>query len=302
MLRTARQDVESTEALGDEGRLENGAPVREQQITVIDADSHAALVRPGTVWQFRELVYFLARRDVAIRYKQSAIGVAWVILQPVLLAVVFSVFLGLLAKVPSDYGVPYPVFAVAGLVLWLFFSLAISRASESAVSSGNLISKVWFPRIVIPVAAVLPPAMDFVIAFLVVVATMLIYGVTPAPTIVLVPLMIPLVLAPALGLGIWLAALNVKYRDVGVAVPFLIQVGLFITPIIYPYSLVPANVHALYALNPMVGALELYRWMLFPNAPFPGWLIMVPVVVAAIALVTGCRYFQNAERTFADVI
>jgi lipopolysaccharide transport system permease protein len=302
VLRTARQDVESTEALGDEGRLENGAPLREQQITVIDADSHAALVRPGTVWQFRELVYFLARRDVAIRYKQSAIGVAWVILQPLLLAVVFSVFLGLLAKVPSDYGVPYPVFAVAGLVLWLFFSLAISRASESAVSSGNLISKVWFPRIVIPVAAVLPPAMDFVIAFFVVVATMLVYGVTPAPTIVLMPLMIPLVLAPALGIGIWLAALNVKYRDVGVAVPFLIQVGLFITPIIYPYSLVPANVHALYALNPMVGALELYRWMLFPNAPFPGWLIMVPVVVAAIALVTGCRYFQNAERTFADVI
>jgi lipopolysaccharide transport system permease protein len=302
LLRTARQEVESTEALGDEDRLEDGAAARAEQITVIDADSHAALVRPATVWEFRELVYFLARRDVAIRYKQSAIGVAWVILQPVLLAVVFSVFLGLLAKVPSDYGVPYPVFAVAGLVLWLFFSLAILRASDSAVSSGNLISKVWFPRIVIPVAAVLPPAMDFVIAFFVVVVTMLIYGVTPSPMIVLMPLMIPLVLAPALGIGIWLAALNVKYRDIGVAVPFLIQVGLFITPIIYPYSLVPDNVRALYALNPMVGALELYRWMLFSNAPFPGWLIIVPVVVAAIALVTGCRYFQNAERTFADVI
>ena len=302
MLRTARPDVESAEAFGEEDRLEDGAPTREQQITVIDADSHAALVRPETVWQFRELVYFLARRDVAIRYKQSAIGVAWAILQPVLLAVVFSVFLGLLAKVPSDYGVPYPVFAVAGLVLWLFFSQAIQRAADSAVSSGNLISKVWFPRIVIPVAAVLPPVMDFVIAFFVVLATMLIYGVTPSPAIVLMPLIIPLVLAPALGLGIWLAALNVRYRDVGVAVPFLIQVGLFITPIIYPYSLVPDNVRALYALNPMVGALELYRWMLFPNAPFPGWLIMVPVVVAAIALVSGCRYFQNAERTFADVI
>jgi lipopolysaccharide transport system permease protein len=302
LLGSARQDVVSPEGPADADRTDDGAPSAEEHLTIIDADAHAALVRPATVWRFRELVYFLARRDVAIRYKQSAIGVAWAILQPVLLAIVFSVFLGLLAKVPSDYGVPYPVFAVAGLVLWLFFSLSVSRSAESAVSSGNLISKVWFPRIVIPVAAVLPPTMDFVIAFFVVVITMLIYGVTPAPTILLMPLIIPLVLATALGFGIWLAALNVRYRDVGVAVPFLIQVGLFVTPIIYPYSLVPANVHALYALNPMVGVLELYRWMLFANAPFPGWLILVPVVMAAIALVTGSRYFQRTERTFADVI
>jgi lipopolysaccharide transport system permease protein len=302
LLGSARQDVGSPERPAGADRSGDGASSAEEHLTIIDAGAHAALVRPGTVWNFRELVYFLARRDVAIRYKQSAIGVAWVVLQPVLLAIVFSVFLGLLAKVPSDYGVPYPVFAVAGLVVWLFFSLGVSRAADSAVSSGNLISKVWFPRIVIPVAAVLPPAMDFVIAFFVVVVTMLVYGVTPSPAIVLMPLMIPLVLALALGLGIWLAALNVKYRDVGVAVPFLIQVGLFVTPIIYPYSLVPANVHALYALNPMVGVLELYRWMLFPNAPFPGWLLIVPVAVAAIALFTGSRYFQNAERTFADVI
>jgi lipopolysaccharide transport system permease protein len=274
----------------------------EEPITVIDADARAELVRPQTIWRYRELVYFLARRDVTIRYKQSLIGIAWAVLQPVLLAIVFSVFLGLLAKVPSDYGVPYPVFAVSGLVVWLFFSMALSRAADSAVSSANLISKVWFPRIIIPVAAVLPPTMDFVIALIVVLGSMLIYSVSPSPGALLLPLIVPLVLVMALGFGVWLAALNVRYRDVGVAVPFLIQVGLFVTPIVYPYSLVPEGVQALYALNPMVGILELYRWMLFPEAPFPGWLVVVPLAMAPIALITGSRYFARAERDFADVI
>jgi lipopolysaccharide transport system permease protein len=277
------------------------APV-EQAITVIDAEAKAQHARISTIWHYRELIYFLARRDVSIRYKQSAIGVAWAVLQPVLLALVFSVFLGLLAKVPSDYGVPYPVFAVAGLVLWLYFSLALARSADSAVASANLISKIWFPRIILPVAAVLPPTLDFVIAAVVVLASMAIYGVAPSPFVVLLPLIVPLVLATALGFGIWFAALNVKYRDVGVAIPFLIQVGLFVTPIIYPYSLVPASVRGLYALNPMVGVLELYRWMLFPNAPFPGWLAAVPIVIAAIALATGSWYFQRTERDFVDVI
>ncbi len=274
----------------------------EELITVIDADARAELVRPQTIWRYRELVYFLAHRDVSIRYKQSAIGIAWAVLQPVLLALVFSVFLGLLAKVPSDYGVPYPVFAVAGLVVWMFFSLGLSRAADSAVASANLISKVWFPRIVIPVAAVLPPTLDFLIALVVVVGAMLIYGVALSPTMLLVPLIVPLVLVTALGFGVWLAALNVRYRDVSVAVPFVIQLGLFVTPVIYPFSLVPANLQALYALNPMVGILELYRWMLFAEAPFPGWLIAVPLVMGPIALVTGSRYFARAERDFADVI
>jgi lipopolysaccharide transport system permease protein len=277
------------------------APV-EQAITVIDAEAKAQHARVSTIWRYRELIYFLARRDVSIRYKQSAIGIAWAVLQPVLLAVVFSVFLGLLAKVPSDYSVPYPVFAVGGLVLWLYFSLCLSRSADSAVASANLISKVWFPRIILPVAAVLPPTLDFVIAAVVVLISMAIYGVAPSPFIFLLPLIVPLVLATALGFGIWLAALNVRYRDVGVAIPFLIQVGLFVTPIIYPYSLVPASVHGLYAINPMVGILELYRWMLFPDAPFPGWLAVVPVVIAAITLTTGSWYFQRTERDFVDVI
>jgi lipopolysaccharide transport system permease protein len=180
--------------------------------------------------------------------------------------------------------------------------MALSRAADSTVTSSNLISKVWFPRITIPVAAVLPATVDFLIAVVVVLASMLLYGVTPSPGILLVPLIVPLVLACALGFGIWLAALNVRYRDVGVAVPFVIQMGLFVTPVIYPFSLVPHHLQPLYAINPMVGVLELFRWMLFPGAPFPGWLLAVPVVVAAITLVSGSRYFARAERDFADVI
>jgi lipopolysaccharide transport system permease protein len=277
-------------------------PRSDEQITVIDAGARAQLVRLETLWRYRELIYFLARRDVSIRYKESVIGIAWAVLQPVLLAIVFSVFLGLLAKVPSDYGVPYPVFALAGLVLWMFFSQALARASDSAVVSGPLISKVWFPRIVIPVAAALPPTLDFVIAVLVVIASMLIYGVSPSPALVLIPLIVPLVLVTALGFGVWLAALNVRYRDVNVAVPFLLQVGLFITPIIYPFAIVPENAQPFYALNPMVGVLELYRWMLFADAPFPSWVVLVPLVVVPLAVVAGSRYFARAEGDFADVI
>jgi lipopolysaccharide transport system permease protein len=184
----------------------------------------------------------------------------------------------------------------------MFFSGGLQRASDSAVSSSNLISKVWFPRMVIPVAAVLPPTLDFVVAFVVVLASLLVYGVTPSPGVLIVPLIVPLVLATALGFGVWLAALNVRYRDVGVVVPFLIQVGMFVTPVIYPFSLVPERLQPLYSLNPMVGILETYRWMLYPDAPFPGWIALVPLVVAPIALVTGSRYFARAERSFADVI
>jgi homopolymeric O-antigen transport system permease protein len=271
-------------------------------VTVIDAGTAPAIGTYSTVWRYREMIYFLARRDVAVRYKQSLIGIAWVVLQPLILAVVFSVFLGVLAKVPSDYGVPYPVYAVAGLVMWLFFGLALGRASDSTVGSAGLISKVWFPRIIIPVAAVIPPALDFLIALIVVLAAMLVYGVTPAPQFVLVPLLAPLVMALALGFGLFLAPLNVRYRDIGVAIPFVIQIGLFVTPIIYPFSLVPTDLQPFYALNPMVGVLELYRWLLFPSAAFPGWIALIPVMMATILVLTGTRYFQRVERGFADVI
>jgi lipopolysaccharide transport system permease protein len=269
---------------------------------VITPASGFELPRPRDLWHFRDLIYLLMRRDVAIRYKQTVIGAAWAILQPLLFAVVLSVFLGRLARVPSGGDVPYPVFALSGMVLWLYFSNSLSRVSESAVGSAGLIAKVYFPRAIIPLAASAQPLVDFVVAFVVVVPAMLIYGVTPSPRILLLPGVVALTWLIALGAGMWFTSLNVRYRDVGFIVPFLTQVGLFMTPIVYPLSLIPDAVRPIYALNPMVGILETYRWMLFPGAPGPGWLVIIPAVAAPLLLISGAWYFQRAERDFADII
>jgi lipopolysaccharide transport system permease protein len=254
------------------------------------------------LWEYRDLAYFLVRRDVSIRYRQTLIGTVWAILQPLLLAVVFSVFLGHFAKVPSGGGVPYPVFAVTGMAMWLYFSQAMQFASDSTVNSRELIGKVWFPRLLIPIAAVLPPAIDFVPAFIVALIVELLYGVVPPLQILLVPVLAVLTMFVALGIGLWLSALNVRYRDVRLVVPFVIMVGLFVTPIVYPFSVVPDSVQWAYALNPMVGVLEAYRWMLFPGYDWPGTLLLIPVATSVLLLVTGAMYFARAEREFADVI
>ncbi len=254
------------------------------------------------LWDQRDLLYYLARREVSVRYKQTAVGVLWAVLQPLLLAVVFSVFFGHLAHVPSEPGVPYPAFAVSGMVLWLFFAAAMSATSESTVANERLISKVYFPRIVIPLAAVGPAAIDFCIAFVVVLATLFVYGVVPPVQIVLVPVLMVLALATAVGIGLWLSALNVRYRDVHHAIPFVILVGLFVSPITYPFHLVPASARPLYALNPLVGVIESYRWMLFPSAPWPGAIVLIPIASSVLLLISGSIYFQRAERSFADVI
>ena len=254
------------------------------------------------LWEYRDLAFFLVKRDVSIRYRQTLIGTVWAILQPLLLAVVFSVFLGHYANVPSGANVPYPVFALSGMAMWLYFSQAMQFASDSTVGSRELIAKVWFPRMIIPIAAVIPPAIDFVPAFLVALIVQLAYGVVPPVQIVLIPFLAVLTLLVALGIGMWLSALNVRYRDIRLAVPFLIMVGLFVTPIVYPFDTVPESVQPIYALNPMVGVLEAYRWMLFPDADWPGALILIPLATAAILLVTGAWFFARSERTFADVI
>ena len=269
---------------------------------VIEPQTRLALPQLRELWEYRDLLLRLARRDLTVRYKQSAIGALWAILQPLLLGVVFSVFLGNLANVPSGNGVPYPVFALSGMVMWLFFANAMSLASQSTVANAQLISKVYFPRVIIPIAAVIQPAFDFLLALLVVFAALAVYGVDIGPQILLLPLLMPLALAVALGLGLWLSALHVKYRDVQVLVPFFVQVGLFITPILYPFHLVPQNLQPLYALNPMVGVLELYRWMLFDGSDWPGAIVLIPVAAAIVLLVSGALFFQRAERTFADMI
>jgi lipopolysaccharide transport system permease protein len=275
----------------------SSAPLR-----VIEPPKGFSLPSLRELWDQRELIYFLGRREVSARYKQTVIGVFWVVLQPLLLALVFTVFFGKLARVPSEAGVPYPPFALSGMVLWLFFASAVSRAAESTVANETLISKVYFPRIIIPLAAVCPPLVDFCIAFVIVVLAVLVYGIVPPIQIFLMPVVVVMTLALAVGVGLWLSALNVRYRDISAAIPFLILLGLFVSPITYPFHLVPHDLRTIYAINPLVGILETYRWMLFPSADWPGWIAFIPIVESGLLLVTGAAFFQRSESAFADVI
>ena len=272
------------------------------QLRVIEPASRFSRPSVRELWEHRDLLYLLARREVSVRYKQSAVGVAWAVVQPLLLAVVFSVFFGHLAKVKSDTGVPYPAFALSGMVLWLFFASAMSTVTASTLANRELISKVYFPRVIIPVAAVAQPLVDFAIGFVVVLLMLVVYGITPPIQILLIPLAVVLALTTALGIGLWLSAINVRYRDVHLAIPFLIMVGLFVSPITYPFHLVPAGLRAVYAINPLVGVLETYRWMLFPSAAWPGAIVLIPIAMSILLLVTGAIYFQRTEHTFADII
>jgi lipopolysaccharide transport system permease protein len=253
------------------------------------------------LWEHRDLVYFLVRRDVVIRYKQALIGPLWAVIQPLALAAVFTVFLGLVAKVDPPEGIPYPVYAVTGMVMWLAFSQMLERTSRSTIDSENLISKIYFPRIAIPVAAALPPIVDFAVGFVVVVALDLAYGFAPTVKIFAAPAALLLALMTALGFGLWLSALNVKYRDIQLAVPTILLIGLFITQIAYPLDQVPAQLQPIYALNPMVGVIELFRWSLIPN-DWPGLLLVIPVITGIVTLVTGALYYERAQRNFADFI
>ena len=251
---------------------------------------------------YRDLLKMMAKRDLAVRYRQTAIGVLWAVLQPAALAVVFSVFLGLLAKVPSDGDIPYPLYAFSGMVIWLCFATALTNAAQSTVEAGDLISKVYFPRIIIPIVALVVPVADFVIAFAVLLVAMVAYGYIPGPEVLLTPFALILAVATAFGSGLWFSALNVRYRDFRFLVPFLLLAGMFITPVIYPFGLVPEALQPLYALNPMVGVLELYRWMLFGHMTADWYLILIPVFTSLVLIVTGALYFRRAERSFADLI
>jgi lipopolysaccharide transport system permease protein len=255
----------------------------------------------GELWHSRDLLYFLVRRDVVIRYKQALIGPLWAVIQPLALAGVFTVFLGLVAKVEPPAGIPYPVYAVSGMVMWICFSQMLERSSRSTIDSENLISKIYFPRIAIPVAAALPPIVDFAVGFLVVVALDWAYGFEPTIRILAVPAAVLLAFMTALGFGLWLSALNVRYRDIQLAVPTALLIGLFITQIAYPLDQVPADLQPIYALNPMVGVIELFRWCLIPN-DWPGLLLVIPTVTGVLTLITGALYYERSQRQFADFI
>jgi len=271
-------------------------------ITVIGPSRGWVSLKLREVWEYRELIYFLTWRDIMVRYKQTVLGAAWAVIQPFFTMVVFSVFFGKLAKLSSE-GIPYPVFAYCALLPWHYFAEAMSRSSSSLVGSSNLITKVYFPRLVIPLSSVLSPVVDFVIAFVVLVGMMLYYGMRPTAAIVWLPLFLLLALVTALGVGMWLSALNVQYRDVRYyVIPFLTQFWMFATPVAYSSSLVPERWRALYGLNPMAGVVEGFRWALLGTGQTPGPMLAVSVAVVLLLLVSGAFYFRRMEKTFADVV
>jgi lipopolysaccharide transport system permease protein len=253
------------------------------------------------LWKYRELLYFLIWRDLKVRYKQTALGAAWAIIQPLLTMLVFSLFFGRLAHVPSD-GVPYPLFAFTGLVPWTFFANAITQSSNSLIGSQHLITKVYFPRLIIPIASVFSGIIDFVIAFIVLIGMILYYGITPNVTILSIPIFFLIALITALGTGLWLSALNVEFRDVRYVVPFLAQFWLFSTPVAYPSSLLAERWQVIYALNPMVGVVEGFRWALLQTPAAAPPVLIVSAVTSIFVLFTGALYFKRMERTFADVV
>ena len=255
----------------------------------------------GEVWRYRELLYFLVWRDLKVRYKQTAFGAAWAIIQPLGTMLVFSLFFGRLAKVPSD-NIPYPLFTFCALVPWTFFAYGLSQASDSLVGSGNLIKKVYFPRLVIPLAGVTSGVVDFCLAFVVLLGLMTYYHVVPSSNIVFLPLLLLLALITALGVGLWLSALNVQYRDVRYVLPFLIQFWMFATPIAYPSSLLSERWRTVYALNPMVGVVEGFRWALLRSGSAPTAMLAVSAVVSVATLIGGAFYFRRMEKLFADVV
>jgi lipopolysaccharide transport system permease protein len=253
------------------------------------------------LWAYRELLGFLTWRDVTVRYRQTVIGALWAVLQPFTLMIVFSIFLNKLAHVPSN-GLPYPLFSFSGLVPWTLFAASLGGASDSLVGSSGLISKVYFPRLVIPLAVTGSFVFDFVIAFALLVGMMVYYGVYPGLAVVAVPALVLLTLLTALSVGLWLTALNVRYRDIRYTVPFLLQVWLFASPIAYASSLVPHQWRLVYSLNPMTTVIDGFRWSLLGSAWSPGWSAVVSLSVVAALLVSGLAYFRKMERTFADVI
>ncbi len=266
----------------------------------IDPPSGWTSIGLRELWDYRELLYFLTLRDVKVRYKQTALGAAWAIIQPVFMMVVFSLFFGRLAKVPSD-GIPYPIFTFCGLLPWQLFAHALTESSNSLVANERLITKVYFPRLVVPIAATLGGLVDFAVAFVILLAMMFYYGIMPTWAIVTLPAFILLAIMTALGVGLWLSALNVKYRDVRYTINFLIQFWLFATPVAYPSSIVPARWRPLYGLNPMAGVVEGFRWALLGNKP-PGAMLAVSVAVVILLVVGGLYYFRRMEQEFADVV
>jgi lipopolysaccharide transport system permease protein len=270
-------------------------------ITIIEPKTGWVPVDFREMWNYRELLYFLTKRDIKVRYKQTVLGGLWAVIQPAFTMLVFTLFFGRLAKMPSD-GLPYPIFVYAGLLPWTYFANALSASGNSLVGSSNLITKVYFPRIVVPASAALAGLLDFFIALFVLAALMIWYQVVPGPAILLFPVLVALTFLCAVGVGLWLSALNVQYRDIRYAIPFLIQVWMFVSPVIYPVSLVHGNYQWLLALNPMGGVIHAYRAVLLGHQPVDWSLLGLSTLIILALFIGGLYYFRRMEKVFADVV
>ncbi len=302
MTKDLEEDVAIANRISSEGLVTSGSPRPQLRTMVIEPSRGWVPLKLSQLWEYREVLYFLVWRDIKVRYRQTLIGATWAIIQPFMTMVVFSVFFGRLAKMPSD-GIPYPLFAFAALVPWSFFANALALSANSLVHSGHLITKVYFPRLLVPMARVLSGLPDLGLSFLVLLGMILWYRLLQnGPALLWLPVLALLAFVTALGVGLWLSALNVRYRDVQHAVPFLIQLWLFTTPIAYPSSLLPDPWRTIYGLNPMVGVVEGFRWALLGSGNAPGSTVVASAMAALAILVTGAFFFRRVERTFADVI
>jgi lipopolysaccharide transport system permease protein len=253
------------------------------------------------LWEYRELLFFFAWRDIKVRYRQTVMGALWAIIQPFLTMVIFSLFFGRLANVPSD-GVPYPIFSFSALVPWTFFANALTQASNSLVFNANMVKKIYFPRLALPIATVVAGVVDFAIAFIVLLGIMFYYGFVPTINILWLPFLLLLALVTSIGVSLWLSAMNVQFRDVRYTIPFITQAWLFLTPIAYPSSLLSEPWRTVYGLNPMAGVIEGFRWALLGTDTAPGNMIVVSTLVALVLLISGAFYFRRMEQRFADVL
>jgi lipopolysaccharide transport system permease protein len=268
------------------------------------------VIKPKKGWQlidfkelkeYRDLFYFLVNRDIKVRYKQTVLGGLWAIIQPLFLMIVFSLFFGNLAKVPSD-GIPYPIFSYSALIAWNYFATAISNSGNSLIQESALVSKVYFPRIIVPLAPVLAGLLDFAVAFIVLIAMMLYYRIYPTVMTAFLPLLLILLMLTAGGVGMFLAALNAKYRDIRYTIPFIVQFWMFASPVVYPASMLPDKYHFIYAINPMSGVIEAFRSALLGTIAFPTGTLLVSAAVSIIVFIGGALYFKRTERYFADII
>jgi lipopolysaccharide transport system permease protein len=274
---------------------------RPSELVRIRASAGWRALNLGELWRYRELLWFLALRDIQVRYKQTAFGVAWAVLQPLLAMFVFTIIFGVLANVPSD-GVPYALFALVGLLPWQLFAYALTQSSQSLVTEQRLITKVYFPRLIVPLASVISGLADFTVAFVLVLGAMVFFAVAPSWNLLAVPALVLFAIATALSVGLWLAALNVEFRDVRYAMPFLTQLWMYATPVAYPSSLVPEAYRPLYGLNPMAGVVEGFRWALLGIGEPPTALMGVSVLTVVVLLAGGLFYFRRLERQFADIV